>query len=636
MATVQAPRARDRWTAALAIALPSAASAWSLGGPQLNADTILFSVMSHQKVTLFYWGQNRLANLVPALLWPVRDLNWNLAAVLLVHALGWHGLLWLVARAVQPERTREGTLPTYALLVALTHLLLTPEARYVLIAEGQPYALSYLALGLSWPWLVQRPMVLRKSLAGAALLAAGLGLNPGLVPAVGALAAATAGATRQWRRPAAALALAAVLTLLWQGLARQVGVDEGGHNYFAWQAADQKAHLWQVVDNIAAATRWPWLAAVLAGIGGLLPWTLLGRRTLAAPTRWLTAGLALLAGAWLLLFSSNAWVLTNHLHFKYFFPIFLALIWGLALLLAQAVELTRERLQGPPPRHLTLPAAAVLLLACPALGGEARWKVQSFNALDNAQGVLKRLPRQPGPLLVGGDYWRVWPVVHQALQRGQQAFGTAERGTAMRDELKNLLPSQGDDNALGYVCLAAAVPRCLADLAQLTARPWQVQAQQPCGRDCQWLRVGSPQKGWTCPAQLGFATGGNVPVWATAGLGEPEPHGRWTVRPQARLTCRWPDQRPPRAIRLTASAFLPAGVPRQRLIVGPTESEGQLAVEWTVGQAERTVDVALELALDGTVALHLQLPDAVAPATLGLSGDPRPLALSLRTGQWIW
>ncbi len=628
---------RIAWIPALAIALPSVVSAWSLGGPQLNADTILYSIMSHQKVTLFYWGQNRLANLVAALLWPLGDVNCNLAAVLVVHTLAWHGLLWLVARTVQPQQpARDGTLATYALLVALTHLLLTPEARYVLMAEGQPYALSYLALGLGWHWLQQPQLSLARGGGGTVLLAAGLGLNPGLAPAVGALALATAGATRQGRRPALVLAGAAALAWIWLGLARLVGVEEGNHDYVTWQLADQKAHFAVALANLARAIRLPWLLAMLAGLGLLLPWTPVGKGSAGPQTRWLTAGAAVLAAAWLVLFSSNAWVLANQLHYKYFFPVFLVAVWGLALLAAHAVRLGRARLPDPLPRPWGLSAAALLLLACPAVAGEPRWKVEQFGALAKALGTRDQLPATQGPLLVGGDYWQVWPLVHQALQRGQRAFGTAERATAMRSELKLLLQDQENTKALGYVCVGLPVPRCMADLEQLTARPWQVRDQQSCGEQCQWLQVESPQSAWICPERLEFGSGGNVPLWATAGLGGPEAHGRWTVERRITLACRWPDQRPPRALRLTASAFLPMGVPRQCVLSGLAGAKGHQQAEWTTGQGSQSAVLNIEQGVEGWVTLDLRLPDAVAPATLGLSHDPRPLALSLQTGQWVW
>lgn len=623
--------------AALAILLPSVVSIWSLAGPWLNADTILYSVMSHEKVTLFYWGQNRLANLVPALLWPVRDPDWNLLAVLLVHSLAWHSLLWLVARVVQPQPgPRDHSLPTYALLTAATHLLLTPEARYVLIAEGQPYALSYLALGLGWSALLL-PVLTRAKLAMAGvLLAAGIGLNPSLALAAGALALATAGATRQWQRPALGLAVAAVLTIAWQGAGRALAAEVGGHDYLAWHSGNQKAHLLQALGNLAAASRQPWLMSALVFAGLLLPWVPASRGKVTPLARWLSAGMAVLAGGWLLLFSSHAWVILNQLHFKYFFPVLLAAVWAMALLLAHALPCALQLQIPRVTRRLAPAGAAVLLLACPAVGGEARWTLQQFGAVAKALGVLKLLPAQHGPLLVGGDYWQVWPLVHQFLQRGVQAYGTAERGSALASEISSLLHFHGDAKALGYLCVGRPVPSCLADLEQLTTRPWQLLHQQPCGDSCLLLQVASPQRAWLCPSQLTFAAGGNVPQWATSGLGEAEAHGRWTVLPTARLSCQWPDAKPPRAIRLTASAFLPVGVVRQRLYVGLPAPTGQPVGEWSADKPAQSIDIALERRADGQVALQVQLPDAVAPSQLGLSGDGRALALSLQSGQWLW
>ena len=64
----------------------------------LNADVILNSVMSLQNITPFYWGQNRLLNVVPLLAWPLRDPALNLLAILYLNTGLYYLVLWIFAR----------------------------------------------------------------------------------------------------------------------------------------------------------------------------------------------------------------------------------------------------------------------------------------------------------------------------------------------------------------------------------------------------------------------------------------------------------------------------------------------------------------------------------------------------------
>jgi hypothetical protein len=53
----------------------------------VNADTILYSIQSVQKVDLYFWGQNRFASAIPLLASPFADPDVNLFVVLLLNAL---------------------------------------------------------------------------------------------------------------------------------------------------------------------------------------------------------------------------------------------------------------------------------------------------------------------------------------------------------------------------------------------------------------------------------------------------------------------------------------------------------------------------------------------------------------------
>ena len=94
-----------------------------LAPAHLNADVLLQSVMSLQRVTLFYWGQNRLMNFLPLLLQGIRDPQLNLYALLGLAALAHHA--WLLAlahgmRELAGAGQRVSLLALFLLLTALS------------------------------------------------------------------------------------------------------------------------------------------------------------------------------------------------------------------------------------------------------------------------------------------------------------------------------------------------------------------------------------------------------------------------------------------------------------------------------------------------------------------------------------
>ena len=121
-----------------------------LAPAHLNADVLLQSVMSLQRVTLFYWGQNRLMNFLPLLLQGIRDPQLNLYALLGLAALAHHA--WLLAlahgmRELAGAGQRVSLLALFLLLTALSLGVLREYELFSLIVWHFEYSLPAL-LGL--------------------------------------------------------------------------------------------------------------------------------------------------------------------------------------------------------------------------------------------------------------------------------------------------------------------------------------------------------------------------------------------------------------------------------------------------------------------------------------------------------
>ncbi len=78
-----------KWTVALLMVVIAACAAWSLRlGTRHDGDSFLPVLMSLQRLTVFFWGQNRFGNVVPFIASWVRDVELNFQLQVLLRALG--------------------------------------------------------------------------------------------------------------------------------------------------------------------------------------------------------------------------------------------------------------------------------------------------------------------------------------------------------------------------------------------------------------------------------------------------------------------------------------------------------------------------------------------------------------------
>ncbi|HET9648114.1 MAG TPA: hypothetical protein VFP34_07760, partial [Microlunatus sp.] len=173
-----------------------------LSAANIAADAVLQSVMSVQDVRWFFWGQNRFASVVPALLSPIADPAVNLFACQLVNALAFYGLLLLLAAVTAPMVTdRRGWRPAlvvFLLFAATAQVVIEPLPLYFMALDAQPYALSWL-MGLA-SFLLWRKGPWWAAVLGGVLAWLAIGLNPSVVLGVGVLAVGQMVRSRQWVR----------------------------------------------------------------------------------------------------------------------------------------------------------------------------------------------------------------------------------------------------------------------------------------------------------------------------------------------------------------------------------------------------------------------------------------------------
>jgi hypothetical protein len=399
-----------------------------------HGDSILPVLVSLERLTAFYWDQDRYGMLVPLLARPIVDPLWNL--LFQRGVLVFCGLASVVLLARQTLRDW----PLVGALSAALLLLLAPASWRFEYLGDQPYGLS-LALALTGLALAEPgatgPRRAGRVAAGLALVLLAHWVNAAtgvllLLISLGRAALdrldGTATATVRSRLKVdaallvAGLAAGQALMRLLAPPAERSALSQGLLPVEAWPTA------WLRLLSRAAAEGSTWWLCLLAVavLGALLLRTPAGRGV--RRDALLRAG-SLLAAAlsYGLFVGTLRWVADNDGHPRYLAPaVVLAHLaaWSLvAAPLARAARLARPAVGAA---LLGLPLAALIVAGPPSLS-KVRADLDQVAGRYTPEVLLARCE------VVVGDYWAVWPAVWHALwtlhERGldRPVYGLAHR-----------------------------------------------------------------------------------------------------------------------------------------------------------------------------------------------------------------
>ena len=438
---------------------------------ETNADALVPSLISTQRLTFFYWGQDRLASLVPLLAWPARDAIWNFYVQSAVLGAGFFTLVALFAR-FHLRRARPGAGPMVLPLATLAAgllviVLVDPITGYTFVFE-QPYALSTTVFLLGIRATLADHAGLRVLGAGLVLLAALL--NPFVVALcpVAFLLDDAPGALRRamW---SIGVAVAALVTSMLASSWFHDGPTQAAlyRDFSARRAIDA---LPTVIRQIAVSVRFVPAMLIVTGAAAVL---IVRRAALPSRLRLAYVGAPLFGLVWMAVFSGNRWVEVNLHSPRYFFPLYGAALLLLAGGAAESVAAIAERLEARRARGTTLRALVAGIYAVAtvaAIVGAVR--ARTIPVLDEARPVVE-LAAAGDVRLVAGTYWQVWPAVVRGRSDGLDLYGVTERSVAVQDEIMSVVEGQlATTGRVQVVCVDDDRQICVDWLSAVTGRAW--------------------------------------------------------------------------------------------------------------------------------------------------------------------
>jgi hypothetical protein len=391
-----------------------------------HADSLLTVLVSTQKWTPFFWGQDRFGMLVPLLAMPIRHPLANMLAqgwIMTVAAL----LAPFVLARFVTERTGTwiaagGCTNTLFLLVA------TPAVQFDWFVT-QPYALS-ISLGFAGLVVASRehPGWTRNAAAFVLLLLA-CWVN------IGSVVMLAIGALLKESRAVRLLALQAAAAALASLAARYLA---SGHTITALAPAGKWPNgWWQLLAGTLGVTAHAAMAIGVA-VGTLAALAWLWKTDALPPRRTAAALLAMGVGTWLVL-GTSLWVGMNLYSFRYMYPALMVAGTGVAIVFSALLARWTEVLSIASLCVMT--GTSVVSYGAPSIDRIDR-------GLDDRFGRQSATILHAGATVIAGDYWRVWPAVfHANLSLTRSRTRAQVFGLTFRSEETDALWQIGDHQA---------------------------------------------------------------------------------------------------------------------------------------------------------------------------------------------
>ncbi len=446
-----------------------------LAPEHLNSDVLMNTIMSLQNVTLFYWGANRILNLLPFLSAWIPDPAMNLAFVLAFTTICHFALILLIARILldfEPDPTPPFRLAAlFAVLATVSVALFHQEQAFSLIVWQMVYPLPLLIVlaagrgialrhGPDWRWAV----------VWLPLLVVAIGVNFAVMLPALFLALVMAPFAGVSRLRAALLALGSVAAgLFW----RSMSLSHGSESYTQLRTEEYAQSVLASLRSIGAVFDPVAVGAVAVLLLSLV--LLAGRRAGSIASLFSirrTAGLAFAALgvfllAWLLAFSATRWVQINEHHFRYF----TFLLYGLFFLLGFGL-VRLFRAGGRPVRALALLASLTYW------GGVMVTAPTPFSEYH----VFREADRiSPDPqLFYAGDYWVFWPIVLRDMMAGHDAYGLGNLAEGNRHGLMERAIGR-EDGEITLACVQEPAETCLRQAVRVLGHvaDWQILSPGP-------------------------------------------------------------------------------------------------------------------------------------------------------------
>lgn len=420
----------------------------------LDADIIMNSIMSIQNLTLYYWGQNRLLNILPLTTYLIREPSLNLSVTLVLASMSLYGLLYFISRSsvvILYKRNIEAlSLLTFLVIASSFTLAFNTSSISSMTIGHIEYSLSALLLVCAVLKLYPRSSKInswKEHLLPSLFVFIAIGINPSSLIASLFIASSFIYYKKEIRKKEITLILATIISFIfWKIISSQY---PGYSNYGGFSFETFTSSIIDIINNIYSTTN---LATIFSFTSILVLTIYLARKEDRVKSKLIIYSSLLtlfFSVGWLILFSSNDWVKLNGGAVRYFTYINFAFLFCYAVLISSLLKTLEFK--------KTLIYITIFSLYAIFNLTSSVQTFENFKVFREVSSFKK-----PEVHLYSGNYWDVWPSVMRDMIDGQDAYGLTYRGESNAEMAKAYINKKITEN--GYaeiICINDEVESCL-------------------------------------------------------------------------------------------------------------------------------------------------------------------------------
>jgi hypothetical protein len=417
-----------------------------LAGSQ-NSDGVLPGLISTQKLTWYFWGQDRLLNFIPAIASPIADVEWNLRVQIFLRA----SLAFLAPAGLLYFFNQSPRFIAFAIVLANFLIAMTfgSQALFNLYVENNPFGTSLVLLALSLATLrrgdTRMRWVLASLLMGFFAYATNFALLAISFPVI-IIAFLTQTLPR--KQLLVFFSMNVLCVILAYEHSKHFGYGKTPFNQLSISRHAVFAGYLSVAENVS------WISLLILGLfAAIFGW-------LARSLHFLPALLVMAASVALIgVLSCSTWTQINDHHIRYYITFVISFISATSYLFSASMyPFLRSR-------SLDIPFSATLLFVelATKFHGISPDYAQLIDTpwRSRSRAVAEAAVANKAQLIVGG-FWDVWPAVFDsiALSSDSDVYGAAPRADVLTSRIQRLAR---DEHGIRAICFHTTITACEDD-----------------------------------------------------------------------------------------------------------------------------------------------------------------------------
>lgn len=424
----------------------------------LNGDVILNSVMSLQNITLYYWGQNRLINLLPLFASFIKNPEYNLLFILYVSALIFYIFLFVLSVLIIKisEVKNISVLELFLFLLSVFIFSFKNIAIFELTIGHIEYSFPALLISILFYTIYFSSIKDKKYLylLSAVLIFIIIGLNPSNLLTLFFIIFSIYLFSRKITKNIVFIVSCNFISfLIWNKISNFYGYS----NYGEFNYLEILESVSKVLNNIYNVVNIEIIFLISLFLLLFIYYRKIDNFNVKKIYMICITILCWII-IWILFFSANYWIKTNEFHWRYFSYVFFSLLMFYGFLFVISFSCVEKKLRSVIIVIISI-VSLVHVYSTPI-------KIYDFKIFKMVEKMEKNSYD-----FYSGDHFLVWPAVQLNLMKGNAAYGLSYRGIGNQEAVRHIVLEKIKKNGeFKVLCFNDIAEGCLLQVQTIVGK----------------------------------------------------------------------------------------------------------------------------------------------------------------------